>query len=683
MPSNTQELLKTINGSLGTLSKSMGATEQRMYNKTLINIRGLEYDVSDKLIQNTHNTKILGDVKTDLDKILRSPGYKNAVVKFGKSYDVVSKIQNDWFSSIVEDFKPSGAVNVAQRTATREMVDNLIGGGVSQAVSQKVGNAILQNMQSGGTIAQVNNVIRELLIGDKSTPGRLTAYSGQIATDGINQYARAYNLQVTEDLGFDWYEYVGSTKDTTRPFCIEAVKQRWFHKSELGKASQGILRVGKVSTEGFYPDMTIDKFKLTCGGYRCGHQLRGTTEKRVPASIRNTIGFSKKGNAKTPVAKPTTTAKPTAPKPTTPKPQTLEELTVTGKATPQSKSDIESEGAIILKEVRQTPKNALVPDEKTYQRTVAQNPKLIKEVKVNGKTLMNKDNLLYETVQGKSTPGNPTGTTLRQLKPHDDLMKMMSAQSGNPSKFKVNFSDGNTSGAYYSPYDDAVNINVSGERWWKSGMHRRKAINHEYAHALSHKNGLIFNGKFPYKSYNYKNEIVELTTTGDFGLHPLLKESGDKAFKLIKSTRAGQKSLKDFDKMFGYKNLKYNAKVDRVKWKSFMKTTREKYMKLGYSEADVDDFTGTALDLMNGATKGSHGRGHGKLYWMESFDLPPSRQHQAWLVQDINIQDYSEFIAESSEYVYTGGNPIVDDWYPGLGKIFTEFWANVTKLKPL
>jgi len=287
MPSNTQELLKTIDGSLGTLSKSMGTTEQRMYSKTLMNIKDLEYDVSNRLIQNTHNTKILGDVKRDLDKILRSPGYKNAVVKFGKSYDIVSKVQNEWFSSMVEDFKPSGAVNVAQRTATRQMVDNLVGGGVSQAVSQKVGNAILQNMQSGGTIAQVNNMVRELLIGDKSTPGRLTAYSGQIATDGINQYARAYNLQVTEDLGFEWYEYVGSTKDTTRPFCNAAVKQRWLHKSELGNASKGILRVGKVSTEGFYSDMTINKFLLTAGGYRCGHQLRGTNAKRVPASVRN------------------------------------------------------------------------------------------------------------------------------------------------------------------------------------------------------------------------------------------------------------------------------------------------------------------------------------------------------------------------------------------------------------
>lgn len=294
MPSNTQELLKEINASLTTLEAKIEVTESKAYNIILKQIKGLEYSNAGTLIQNTHNTRILGDMKRELDKLLRSPGYKNAIIKFGASFDVVEKIQNQWFSAMVDDFKPKGAIITAKRTAVKQMVDNLVGGGVKQAVTERAGNILLRQMQSGASIRTVNDELRNFILTDKNSAGALKSYSGQIATDSLNQYTAAYNLQVTEDLGFEWYQYVGRIKDTSREWCVFAVKQRYFHKSELSKAARGDFRTKKnVSLAGLYPNTDGSNVLTLRGGFRCNHQFRGVSSKNVPLSIRALFSSTK------------------------------------------------------------------------------------------------------------------------------------------------------------------------------------------------------------------------------------------------------------------------------------------------------------------------------------------------------------------------------------------------------
>lgn len=328
MPGNTQQLLGTISNALTGLMGKVNAVQSDMYDVTLKNIQSLEYDVNGRLIQNTANTKVLATLKNDLDKQLRSRNYTNAVRKFGLEYNVLETLQNNWFAGLVDDFKPSGATQTAKRTAIKQMVDNLVGGGTNQAVTQQAGNLLLRNMQTGATRRQVNDGLRTFMIGNKSVPGRLQAYTGQIAVDSINQYARSYAQQVSEDLGFEWYQYVGRVKDTTRPFCAAMVKQRYIHKSELAKASVGELRIGKVSTEGMYKNTNSKNIITVAGGYDCGHQFRPVATKNVPLKTRESVtGKEKKVEAKVPgVKKPQVVSKPITPKQVVPD-NNLEKMT--------------------------------------------------------------------------------------------------------------------------------------------------------------------------------------------------------------------------------------------------------------------------------------------------------------------------------------------------------------------
>ena len=288
MPSNTEKLLSVIKTALSDYERAVNNTQKKGYQLVLTNLNRLEYK-NDRLIQNTNNVKVLGRMKNDLNKLLRSPLYVNAVKKLGESFNIIETLQNEYFESLVENFKPSGAAKIAKRTAVLQMVDNLVGGGVNQEVTNKAANILLANMQSGSNVMQVTESLREFMLTTSKTAGSLSKYSGQIATDSINQYAAAYNQQVIEDLDFEWFQYVGSLRDTSRDFCVALVKQRYIHKSELSKAAKGVLRDVTVSTAGMYPQTNGGNLTVLRGGYRCHHQFRGVTTSNVPKSIRDKV----------------------------------------------------------------------------------------------------------------------------------------------------------------------------------------------------------------------------------------------------------------------------------------------------------------------------------------------------------------------------------------------------------
>ena len=286
--SNTTDLIKTLDGSLTTLMSKVDVVEKKAYEVVLSKINKLQYK-SGRLLQNTANVKVIGEMKGALNNLLRSPSYISAIKTFGKEYDVVEKIQNDYFSAIVEDFKPGGAANITKHTAIRQMVDNLVGGGVNQAVTENAANILLRNMQSGSNVRELTEELRNFMLTTSESAGALSKYSGQIATDSINQFAAAYNEQVTEDLGFEWFQYVGSLRDTSRDFCEALISQRYIHKSEFSKAAKGVLRNVTVSTAGMYKQTNANNLTVLRGGYNCKHQFRGVATGTVPQSVRDQV----------------------------------------------------------------------------------------------------------------------------------------------------------------------------------------------------------------------------------------------------------------------------------------------------------------------------------------------------------------------------------------------------------
>jgi hypothetical protein len=97
-------------------------------------------------------------------------------------------------------------------------------------------------------------------------------------------FSREYNAVVSEDLNLQFFAYVGTRIDTSRPFC-DARAGRYFKKSEIeGWASQ--------NWDGKIPQTTKTTIFSYLGGYNCRHEAYAIsqTQYRV-AEKRNLTGL--------------------------------------------------------------------------------------------------------------------------------------------------------------------------------------------------------------------------------------------------------------------------------------------------------------------------------------------------------------------------------------------------------
>jgi hypothetical protein len=98
-------------------------------------------------------------------------------------------------------------------------------------------------------------------------------------------FSREYNAVVSDDLGLNFYSYVGTRIDTSRPFC-DARAGRYFKKSEVeGWASLG-------NWQGRFPGTTKTTIFSYAGGYNCRHELYAITKSQyIAAEKRGLTGL--------------------------------------------------------------------------------------------------------------------------------------------------------------------------------------------------------------------------------------------------------------------------------------------------------------------------------------------------------------------------------------------------------
>lgn len=113
----------------------------------------------------------------------------------------------------------------------------------------------------------------------------------------MTQLAGENNRLFTDDLGAEWFQYVGSVIETTRQFCELLTEKEYIHKSEIKDILNGYIEIdGKVHEcemnpktglpKGLIEGTTEQNFQVNVGGWNCRHQLIPISELMVPEHIR-------------------------------------------------------------------------------------------------------------------------------------------------------------------------------------------------------------------------------------------------------------------------------------------------------------------------------------------------------------------------------------------------------------
>lgn len=272
------DLLKSLDLAVDGFLESIPNIQREVFSELIDLVKDL--DISNGRLKNSvANLKKIGQIKTQLERIVLGGGYQDETEKFLKQFDKITTTMNEYFTLMSGKFKMTSILKEIKAQAISSTINSLTEAGVSYHVIEPIQDILRQNITGGGTVKSFVTVIQEFVIGSDQHLGGLAKYAKQIATDALHQYAAQYMKQVSDDLGMNWYMYVGNNKDTTRQFCEDMTKKRYIHRSEFAAITKKDW-AGKIDgTDQF-------NFPINRGGWNCRHQLRPVSDELVPPAIR-------------------------------------------------------------------------------------------------------------------------------------------------------------------------------------------------------------------------------------------------------------------------------------------------------------------------------------------------------------------------------------------------------------
>lgn len=297
------EILKEIEKAVNAFNKKILATQRAMYDDISEQLRRLDTTADAKIKPTVNNLKIVQSIKNNLSRLIVSDDYIKDVKEFVKSFNTITKLQNEYWGAIEKDFKPKPLLKQIRIQSITDTVNQLTESGIGANITDKLTNLLRTNVTTGGSYAQLTGQLREQLL-NTETDGLLVKYARQITTDSVNQYNAQYTAAVSNDLGFEWYAYQGSDITTTRPFCNAMTDFRYFHVSEIPRLlkAEGLTYEDKSGKRvpvpinpktglpgGMIPGTNPSNFLVNRGGYQCGHQIRPVPERNVPGEIKDRV----------------------------------------------------------------------------------------------------------------------------------------------------------------------------------------------------------------------------------------------------------------------------------------------------------------------------------------------------------------------------------------------------------
>lgn len=274
-----------------------------MYEAMVEEVNRLELYSDGKIRPTVKNLSILSSIKAKINRIVLTDEYKAEVKEFAKSFNDVTKLQNEYWKSLESTFKPRPLLKEIRKQAITDVVGKLTEAGIGANVSDRIIDVLKTNITTGGSYRELTSQLRDGLLNTEQK-GYLDKYAKQVTVDSLNQYNAQYTQVVTSDLAYTWFKYDNTDIDSTRPFCDAMTDQPYFHISQVpailradnlyytdkNGAEKKVQLNPKTSLPfGMIPGTNAENFFIRRGGYNCGHQIRPVAERQVPLNVKEKV----------------------------------------------------------------------------------------------------------------------------------------------------------------------------------------------------------------------------------------------------------------------------------------------------------------------------------------------------------------------------------------------------------
>lgn len=258
------DLENHIDDVLADLNKMIPKANSELYDAFLELYYSLDKNASGNIDASVANLNTINAFKAKIDKIINEGSYGDAVNEYLKGYNSSSGYINDYFSSIVDEFKDNDKLYQAILKANiNTTTDSLLNAGIDANFTDPITKVLQDLTTSGSNKADFIATIKANL---NDETGLLSRYVPQVAQDTIKQFQGNYVDTISKDLGLKHYYYRGSKRKTSRPFCLK-MKGKYFTEDQLKKhvteESKGGGWQGMVKGENW------SNFMIYRGGYNC------------------------------------------------------------------------------------------------------------------------------------------------------------------------------------------------------------------------------------------------------------------------------------------------------------------------------------------------------------------------------------------------------------------------------
>jgi hypothetical protein len=250
----------------------------------------MDVDAAGNIEQTENNVRRIGLINEELKKVLAGSEYKKAVKSFLDSIDKGVQLTDEIARTFEESFEPNQVQKQLLQISKQNAINAFYGSGLDARFTQPFLEQLTANVAARAPLREAVNALEGLVVGTEANDGRILANIKTTATTAQAVADRSYSAAVNEELGIQWYEYLGGEIDTTRPFCRNR-EDGIYHKKEIeawgdGKNSAGINDIRDGTWAGRIDGTDSRSIFTFVGGWNCRHYLVPVPDNKVPDTVK-------------------------------------------------------------------------------------------------------------------------------------------------------------------------------------------------------------------------------------------------------------------------------------------------------------------------------------------------------------------------------------------------------------
>jgi hypothetical protein len=249
----------------------------------------MDVDATGNIRQTEDNIRRIGLITEELNKVLAGGEYKDAVQSFLSSIDEGVQLTDDIAKKIDSNFQPDNVQKQLLAISKQNAINAFFGSGLRDNVTVPFLEQLTANVAARAPLNQAVKALQGVIEGTETTDGRLLANVRTTANTAQAIADRSYSAAVNEELGIEYFQYLGGEIPTTRPFC-EHREGAIFHRKEIeawgnGENSAGINDINDGTWAGRIDGTDSRSIFTFVGGWNCRHFLVPVIKQKVPASV--------------------------------------------------------------------------------------------------------------------------------------------------------------------------------------------------------------------------------------------------------------------------------------------------------------------------------------------------------------------------------------------------------------